>query len=90
MPAPPQIVGVPGSMNPLEERIAVAYAMGARTPQEMATQMVKTEIYIMIFAVVVISIVFIVYWFLGKEVPIKREPFTEKPRDESPDEHPFF
>jgi hypothetical protein len=90
MPAPPQIVGVPGSMNPLEERIAVAYAMGARTPQEMATQMVKTEIYIIIFAVVVISIVFIVYWFLGKEVPIKREPFTEKPRDESPDEHPFF
>jgi hypothetical protein len=90
MPAPPQIVGVPGSMNPLEERMAVAYAMGARTPQEMATQMVKTEIYIMIFAVVVISIVFIVYWFLGKEVPIKREPFTEKPRDESPDEHPFF
>ena len=90
MPAPPQIVGVPGSMNPLEERMAVAYAMGARTPQEMATQMVKTEIYIIIFAVVVISIVFIVYWFLGKEVPIKREPFTEKPRDESPDEHPFF
>ena len=90
MPAPPQIVGVPGSMNPLEERMAVAYAMGARTPQEMATQMVKTEIYIMIFAVVVISIVFIVYWFLGKEVPIKHEPFTEKPRDESPDHHPFF
>ena len=90
MPAPPQIVGVPGSMNPLEERMAVAYAMGARTPQEMATQMVKTEIYIIIFAVVVISIVFIVYWFLGKEVPIKREPFTEKPRDESPDHHPFF
>ena len=90
MPAPPQIVGVPGSMNPLEERIAVAYAMGARTPQEMATQMVKTEIYIIIFAVVVISIVFIVYWFLGKEVPIKREPFTEQPRDQSPDKHPFF
>ena len=90
MPAPPQIVGVPGSMNPLEERMAVAYAMGARTPQEMATQMVKTEIYIMIFAVVVISIVFIVYWFLGKEVPIKREPFTEQPRDQSPDKHPFF
>jgi hypothetical protein len=90
MPAPPQIVGVPGSMNPLEERMASAYAMGARTPQEMATQMVKTEIYIMIFAVVVISIIFIVYWFLGKEVPIKREAFTEQPRDESPDEHPFF
>jgi hypothetical protein len=90
MPAPPQIVGVPGSMNPLEERMAVAYAMGARTPQEMATQMVKTEIYIIIFAVVVISIVFIVYWFLGKEVPIKREPFTEQPRDQSPDKHPFF
>ena len=36
MPAPPQIVGVPGSMNPLEERMAVAYSMGARTPEEMA------------------------------------------------------
>jgi len=90
MPAPPQIVGVPGSMNPLEERIAVAYAMGARTPEEMATQMVKTEIYTIIFLVIVLAIVFIVFWFLGKEVPITHEPFTEQPRDESPDKHPFF
>ena len=90
MPAPPQIVGVPGSMNPLEERMAVAYSMGARTTEEMATQMVKTEIYTIIFLVVVLAIVFIVFWFLGKEVPIHSEPFTEKPRDESPDQHPFF
>jgi hypothetical protein len=90
MPAPPQIVGVPGSMNPLEERMAVAYAMGARTPEEMATQMVKTEIYTIIFLVIVLAIVFIVFWFLGKEVPITHEPFTEQPRDESPDHHPFF
>jgi zona occludens toxin (predicted ATPase) len=90
MPAPPQIVGVPGSMSPLEERVAVAYAMGARTPEEMATQMVKTEIYTMIFLLVVLAIVFIVFWFMGKEVPIHSEPFTEKPRDESPDHHPFF
>jgi len=90
MPAPPQIVGVPGSMNPLEERVAVAYAMGARTPEEMATQMVKTEIYTIIFLLIVLAIVFIVFWFLGKEVPIHHEPFTEKPRDESPDQHPFF
>ena len=90
MPAPPQIVGVPGSMNPLEERMAVAYSMGARTPEEMATQMVKTEIYTIIFLVIVLAIVFIVFWFLGKEVPITYEPFTEQPRDESPDEHPFF
>jgi hypothetical protein len=90
MPAPPQIVGVPGSMNPLEERMAVAYAMGARTPEEMATQMVKTEIYTIIFLVIVLAIVFIVFWFMGKEVPIHNEPFTEKPRDESPDQHPFF
>ena len=90
MPAPPQIVGVPGSMNPLEERMAVAYAMGARTPEEMATQMVKTEIYTIIFLVIVLAIVFIVFWFLGKEVPITHEPFTEQPRDESPDKHPFF
>jgi hypothetical protein len=90
MPAPPQIVGVPGSMNPLEERMAVAYAMGARTPEEMATQMVKTEIYTIIFLVIVLAIVFIVFWFLGKEVPIHNEPFTEQPRDESPGHHPFF
>jgi hypothetical protein len=90
MPAPPQVVGVPGSMNPLEERMAVAYAMGARTPEEMATQMVKTEIYTIIFLVIVLAIVFIVFWFLGKEVPIHHEPFTEKPRDESPGHHPFF
>ena len=90
MPAPHQIVGVPGSMNPLEERMAVAYSMGARTPEEMATQMVKTEIYTIIFLVIVLAIVFIVFWFLGKEVPITHEPFTEKPRDESPDHHPFF
>jgi len=90
MPAPPQIVGVPGSMNPLEERMAVAYSMGARTPEEMATQMVKTEIYTIIFLVIVLAIVFIVFWFLGKEVPITHEPFIEKPRDESPDHHPFF
>jgi hypothetical protein len=90
MPAPPQVVGVPGSMNPLEERMAVAYAMGARTPEEMATQMVKTEIYTMIFLLVVLAIVFIVFWFMGKEVPITHEPFKEKPRDESPDHHPFF
>ena len=90
MPAPPQIVGVPGSMNPLEERMAAAYAMGARTPEEMATQMVKTEIYTIIFLVIVLAIVFIVFWFMGKEVPITHEPFTEKPRDESPDHHPFF
>jgi hypothetical protein len=56
----------------------------------MATQMVKTEIYTIIFLVIVLAIVFTVYWFLGKEVPIKHEPFTEKPRDESPDHHPFF
>lgn len=90
MPAPPQIVGVPGSMNPLEERMAVAYSMGARTPEEMATQMVKTEIYTMIFLAILLAIVFIVFWFMGKEVPIHHEPFTEKPRDESPDHHPFF
>jgi hypothetical protein len=90
MPAPPLIVGVPGSMNPLEERMASAYAMGARTPDEMATQMVKTEIYSIIFLVIVLVIVFTVYWFLGKEVPMKYEPFREKPRDESPDHHPFF
>jgi hypothetical protein len=90
MPAPPQIVGVPGSMNPLEERMAVAYSMGARTPEEMATQMVKTEIYTIIFLAIVLGIVFIVFWFMGKEVPITHEPFTEKPRDESPDHHPFF
>jgi hypothetical protein len=90
MPAPPQVVGVPGSMNPLEERMAVAYAMGARTPEEMATQMVKTEIYTIIFLVIVLAIVFIVFWFLGKEVPIHNEPFTEQPRDESPGQHPFF
>jgi hypothetical protein len=90
MPAPPQVVGVPGSMNPLEERMAVAYAMGARTPEEMATQMVKTEIYTIIFLVIVLAIVFIVFWFLGKEVPIHHEPFTEQPRDESPGHHPFF
>lgn len=90
MPAPPQVVGVPGSMNPLEERMAVAYAMGARTPEEMAKQMVKTEIYTMIFLLVILSIVFIVFWFMGKEVPIHTERFTEKPRDESPDQHPFF
>ena len=90
MPAPPQVVGVPGSMNPLEERVAVAYAMGARTPEEMATQMVKTEIYTIIFLVIVLAIVFIVFWFMGTEVPITHEPFTEKPRDESPDHHPFF
>jgi uncharacterized protein HemY len=70
--------------------MAVAYSMGARTPEEMATQMVKTEIYTIIFLVVVLAIVFIVFWFLGKEVPIHSEPFTEKPRDESPDHHPFF
>ena len=52
MPAPPQIVGVPGSMSPLEERMAVAYSMGARTPSEMATQMVKTEIFTMIFLMI--------------------------------------
>ena len=90
MPAPPQIVGVPGSMNPLEERMAVAYSMGARTPEEMATQMVKTEIYSIIFLVIILAIVFTVYWFLGKEVPMSYEPFSEKPRDESPDHHPFF
>jgi hypothetical protein len=90
MPAPPQIVGVPGSMNPLEERMAVAYSMGARTPEEMATQMVKTEIYTIIFLVIVLAIVFIVFWFMGKEVPIHSEPFTEQPRDESHGKHPFF
>jgi hypothetical protein len=90
MPAPPQIVGVPGSMNPLEERMAVAYSMGARTPSEMATQMVKTEIFTMIFLMIILAIVFIVFWFLGKEVPIHNEPFTEQPRDECPDRHPFF
>jgi hypothetical protein len=90
MPAPPQIVGVPGSMSPLEERMAVAYSMGARTPEEMATQMVKTEIYTIIFLVIVLAIVFIVFWFMGKEVPIHSEPFTEQPRDESPGKHPFF
>jgi hypothetical protein len=52
--------------------------------------MVKTEIYTIIFLVVILAIVFIVFWFLGKEVPIKYEPFTEQPRDESPDHHPFF
>jgi hypothetical protein len=66
MPAPPQIVGVPGSMNPLEERMAVAYAMGARTPEEMATQMVKTEIYTIIFLVIVLAIVFIVFLVFGQ------------------------
>ena len=77
-------------MSPLEERMAVAYSMGARTPEEMATQMVKTEIYTIIFLVIVLAIVFIVFWFMGKEVPIHSEPFTEQPRDQSPDKHPFF
>ena len=56
----------------------------------MATQMVKTEIYTIIFLVIVLAIVFIVFWFMGKEVPIHSEPFTEQPRDESPGKHPFF
>ena len=90
MPAPPQIVGVPGSMNPLEERMAVAYSMGARTPEEIGTQMVKTEIFTMIFLMIILAIVFIVFWFMGKEVPIHHEPFTEQPMDECPDHHPFF
>jgi hypothetical protein len=43
----------------------------------------------MIFLVIILVIVFIVFWFLGKEVPIRREPF-EQPMDECPDRHPFF
>jgi nitrate/nitrite transporter NarK len=56
----------------------------------MATQLVKTEIFTMIFLMIILAIVFIVFWFLGKDVPIHHEPFTEQPRDECPDRHPFF
>ena len=93
--AKPQVLflpPLPGGPGGLPDQAATAYAQGARTPGEMAVQMAQNQLLGFIFAVVIIAIVFLVYWWMGKEVPIKKtvQKFRNiEPHDETPDKYPY-
>jgi hypothetical protein len=93
--AKPQIMffpALPGGPGGIPDQAATAYAQGARTPGEMAVQMAQNQVLGFIFAAVILAIVFLVYWWMGKEVPIKKtvQKFRNiEPRDETPDKYPY-
>jgi hypothetical protein len=93
--AKPQIMffpALPGGPGGIPDQAATAYAQGARTPGEMARQMAQNQILGFIFGAVILAIVFFVYWWMGKEVPIKKtvQKFRNiEPHDETPDKYPY-
>ena len=93
--AKPQVMffpALPGGPGGLPDQAATAYAQGARTPGEMAVQMAQNQVLGFIFAAVILANVFLVYWWMGKEVPIQKtvQKFRNiEPRDETPDKYPY-
>lgn len=91
--AKPQVMffpALPGGPGGLGDQAAMAYAQGARTPGEMARQMAQNQLLAFVFTIIILGIVFLVYWWMGKEVPIKKtvQKFRNiEPRDETPDNY---
>ena len=91
--AKPQVMffpALPGGPGGLGDQAAMAYAQGARTPGEMARQMAQNQLLAFVFTIIILGIVFLVYWWMGKEVPIQKtvQKFrTIEPRDETPDNY---
>jgi hypothetical protein len=83
---------LPGGPGGLPDQAATAYAQGARTPGEVAVQMAQNQLLAIVFTLIILSIVFLVYWWMGKEVPIQKtvQKFRNiQPHDETPDKHPY-
>lgn len=83
---------LPGGPGGLGDQAAVAYAQGARTPGEMARQIAQNIIVSIIGIGIILAIVFLVYWWMGKEVPITKtvQKFRNiEPHDETPDKYPY-
>lgn len=93
--AKPQVMffpALPGGPGGLGDQAAMAYAQGARTPGEMARQMAQNQLLAFVFTIIILAIVFLVYWWMGKEVPITKtvQKFRNiEPRDETPDKYPY-
>jgi len=91
--AKPQVMFIPplpGGPGGLGDQAAMAYAQGARTPGEMARQMAQNQLLAFVFTIIILGIVFLVYWWMGKEVPIQKtvQKFRNiEPRDETPDNY---
>ena len=91
--AKPQVMffpALPGGPGGLGDQAAMAYAQGARTPGEMARQMAQNQLLAFVFTIIILAIVFLVYWWMGKEVPIQKtvQKFRNiEPRDETPDNY---
>ena len=91
--AKPQVMfmpPLPGGPGGLGDQAVMAYAQGARTPGEMARQMAQNQLLAFVFTLIILGIVFLVYWWMGKEVPIQKtvQKFRNiEPRDETPDNY---
>ena len=91
--AKPQVMffpALPGGPGGLGDQAAMAYAQGARTPGEMARQMAQNQLLAFVITIIILGIVFLVYWWMGKEVPIQKtvQKFRNiEPRDETPDNY---
>ena len=89
--AKPQVMfmpPLPGGPGGLGDQAVMAYAQGARTPGEMARQMAQNQLLAFVFTLIILGIVFLVYWWMGKEVPITKtvQKFRNiEPHDETPD-----
>ena len=83
---------LPGGPGGIADQAATAYAQGARTPGEVAVQMAQNQLLAIVFTLIILGIVFLVYWWMGKEVPIQKtvQKFRNiEPHDETPDKHPY-
>lgn len=93
--AKPQVMfmpPLPGGPGGIADQAATAYAQGARTPGEVAVQMAQNQLLAIVFTLIILGIVFLVYWWMGKEVPIQKtvQKFRNiQPHDETPDKHPY-
>lgn len=88
--AKPQVMfmpPLPGGPGGLGDQATMAYAQGARTPGEMARQMAQNQLLAIVFTLIILGIVFLVYWWMGKEVPIQKFRNIQS-HDETPDKHP--
>ena len=91
--AKPQVMffpALPGGPGGLVDQAVMAYAQGARTPGEMARQMAQNQLLAFVFTIIILGIVFLVYWWMGKEVPIQKtvQKFRNiEPHDETPDNY---
>lgn len=89
--AKPQVMffpALPGGPGGLGDQAATAYAQGARTPGQMAVQMAQNQLLAIVFTLIILGIVFLVYWWMGKEVPIQKFRNIQS-HDETPDKHPY-